>query len=105
MTVNLNLRHIASRHESATRVLAGFEADMPSLAEIWRLLESALADVPALSAEVTRLARELQDTRLDRANILAAARATLAAYADGEDDPLSYLRDELRHGMNERGSA
>jgi hypothetical protein len=29
------------------------------------------------------------------ANLLAAARATLAADHDGEDDPLSYLRDEV----------
>jgi hypothetical protein len=29
------------------------------------------------------------------ANLLAAARATLAAVQDGEDRPLIYLRDEL----------
>jgi hypothetical protein len=29
-------------------------------------------------------------------NLLAAAKATLSAHADGEDDPLYYLRDELR---------
>ncbi|GAA0264764.1 hypothetical protein [Cryptosporangium japonicum] len=29
------------------------------------------------------------------ANLIAAARATLAANADGEADPLYYLRDEL----------
>ncbi|MFI5955541.1 hypothetical protein [Cryptosporangium sp. NPDC051539] len=29
------------------------------------------------------------------ANLIAAARATLAAHADGEADPLYYLRDEL----------
>jgi hypothetical protein len=28
-------------------------------------------------------------------NLVAAARATLAAVADGEPDPLYYLRDEL----------
>jgi hypothetical protein len=33
--------------------------------------------------------------RLDRANLLAAIRATLAADAEGEPDPLGYLRDEL----------
>jgi hypothetical protein len=38
---------------------------------------------------------ELDDTRLDRANLLAAARATIGAYLDGESDPLCYLRDEL----------
>ena len=33
--------------------------------------------------------------RLDRANLLAAIRAALAAARDGEADPLAYLRDEL----------
>jgi hypothetical protein len=33
--------------------------------------------------------------RLDRANLAAAAFATIAAHQDGEPDPLSYLRDEL----------
>ena len=68
---------------------------MPTLADIWRHLESALDDTPALSAEITRLTAELRDTRLDRANLLAAARATLGASLEGESDPLSYLRDEL----------
>jgi predicted DNA-binding ribbon-helix-helix protein len=45
--------------------------------------------------EVIRLRAELDDTRLDRANLLAAARATIGAYLDGESDPLCYLRDEL----------
>ena len=67
----------------------------PTLAEIWQQLETALADTPALSAEITRLRTELADTRLDRANLLAAARAVITAHLDGEPDPLSYLRDEL----------
>ena len=37
----------------------------------------------------------LTAVRLDRANLAAAGRATIAAYHDGEPDPLSYLRDEL----------
>ena len=56
---------------------------------------TALADVPVLLAEVSRLAILLTWTRLKFANLLAAARATLAAQHDGEPDPLSYLRDEL----------
>jgi hypothetical protein len=68
---------------------------MPVLADTWRFLESALNDVPLLVVEVSRLAEELQDTRLDRANLLAAARATMAAHYDGDLDPLYYLRDEL----------
>jgi hypothetical protein len=56
----------------------------------------ALADCAALAADVARLADELRTTRLDRANLAAAMRATLAAQRDGETDPLWYLRDALR---------
>ena len=62
---------------------------------IRRDIADALNDTVALSAEITRLPAELQDTRLDRANLLAAIRATLAAHADGEPDPMWYLRDAL----------
>ena len=68
---------------------------MPVLADFWRHLDTALADNLTLSAEVARLNAELAATRLDRANLLAAMRAAIAAHADGEPDPLSYLRDEL----------
>lgn len=99
MPMNLNLEEVTTRNKTARHVVAGFSAAMPTLAEIWRLLETALSDVPALSAEVARLSAEVQHTRLDRANLLAAARATIAAYHEGEPDPLSYLRDELdAHG-------
>ena len=59
------------------------------------IIDSALADVPAVLAELQRARAELEAARLDRANLLAAMRATLAAHADGEADPLYYLRDEL----------
>jgi DNA repair ATPase RecN len=92
---NTDLEEIATRNDTARHIITGYSAAMPTLAEIWRHLEDALNDVPALSAELTRLSRELQHARLDRANLLAAARATIAAHHDGEPDPLSYLRDEL----------
>ena len=76
-------------------MIAGFSAEMPALADFWRNLDTALADNLTLSAEVIRLTAELTATRLDRANLLAAMRATIAAHADGEPDPLYYLRDEL----------
>jgi hypothetical protein len=88
-------KEIATRNDTARHIVAGFSAAMPTLAEIWRSLEDALSDVPALSVEVARLYGELRHARLDRANLLAAARATIAAHHDGELDPLSYLRDEL----------
>jgi hypothetical protein len=93
--VNVNLQGVATRNESARRIIAGFSTAMPVLADIWRYLDDALNDVPLLLAEISRLSAELQATRLDRANLLAAARATIAAHHDGEADPLSYLRDEL----------
>ena len=82
---------------SHSRVLA-----MPALADLWRHVDDALTDavllsalVARLSAHVSRLCDELDRARLDRANLLAAMRAALAAHADGEPDPLWYLRDEL----------
>lgn len=86
---------ITARNETARHIIAGFAAGMPPLAGFWRFLETALADTPALSAEVSRLAAQLATARRDAADLLAAIRATLAAYADGEADPLWYVRDEL----------
>ncbi len=91
----INLEEITVRNETAQRMIAGFSAAQPTLAEIWQQLEAALADTPALATEITRLRAELADTRLDHANLLAAARAVISAHLDGEPDPLSYLRDEL----------
>jgi len=92
----VDLQEAAARHHAARRIIAGFSAAAPTLAEIWQQLQAALADTPALSAEITRLRAELAGTRLDRANLLAAARAVITAHLEGEPDPLSYLRDELQ---------
>jgi hypothetical protein len=91
----ISLEEITTRNETARHMIAGFSAEMPALAEFWRHLDAALTDNLFLSAEVTRLAAELAATRLGLANLLAAARATLAASAEGETDPLYYLWDEL----------
>ena len=91
----VDLQEAATRNHAARRIVAGFSTAAPTLAEIWQQLQAALADTPALSAEITRLRAELADTRLDRANLLAAARAIMAAHRDGDPDPLSFLRDEL----------
>jgi ABC-type transporter Mla subunit MlaD len=90
-----DIEEITARNQAARHIIAGFSTAMPTLAEIWQDLESALADTPALFAEITRLRAELADARLDRANLLAAARAVITAHSDGEPDPLTYLRDEL----------
>ena len=92
---SIDLQEVSIRNDAARHIVVGFSIAMPSLAEIWRYLGDALNDVPLLSLEITRLSGELRHTRLDRANLVAAARATIAAYHDGETDPLSYLRDEL----------
>jgi hypothetical protein len=84
----IDIEEITTRNDMARHIVAGFSAAMPTLADIWEYLEGALADTQVLAAEITAL-------RLDRANLLAAMRATLGAHAEGEQDPLSYLRDEL----------
>ena len=104
---NINLQEVSTRNEHARHIVAGFASAMPTLTDIWRYLEDALNDSLALSAEITRLSAELQRTRLDRANLLAAIRATLAAQADGEPDPTvrtsatSWTR--LRRSLTPRG--
>jgi hypothetical protein len=94
-TNGINLHAVYARNDDARRMVAGFAATTPALSELWQQVDRALADVPALGAIVARLTAELADTRMDRANLLAAMRAALAAHADGEADPLAYVRDEL----------
>jgi hypothetical protein len=81
VSTDTDLQEAATRYDSATAVV-----DM---------LSRALDTIPLLSAEITRLRRRLATTLHDLNNLLAAARATLSAHADGEEDPLYYLRDEL----------
>ena len=75
--------------------MAGCASALPTLADMWQALNDALADTIAVCAHLTRLSAELDRARLERANLRAAMRATLAAHADGEPDPMWYLRDEL----------
>jgi len=56
-----------------------------------RATMTALADLPPLCDRIDRLNRN----RRRHQDLEAAARATLAAHADGEADPLYYLRDQL----------
>ena len=93
--VNINLREVSERNDNARHIVAGCASAMPTLTPMWRYLQDALNDTFALAAQITLLSAELEHTRLDRANLLAAMRATLAAHADGEPDPMWYLRDEL----------
>src|SRR4051794_36904192 len=91
----ITLLAVYARNDEARRMVAGFATTTPVLLPLWQQLDQALADVPALGSALTRLTAELADSRLDRANLVAVIRATLAADADGEADPLYYLRDEL----------
>ena len=89
---DIDLAQISIRNTHARHIVAGCASALPALAAIWQELDDALADTVAL---VARLSAERDRARLDRANLRAAMRATLAAHADGEADPLFYLRDEL----------
>ncbi|MDQ2813467.1 MAG: hypothetical protein M3Z75_16755 [Actinomycetota bacterium] len=86
---------ITTRNDIARDMIAGFAAVTPALAGMWRLIDAALADLPAVLAELGHIRAELKALRLDRANLLAAIHATLAADVEGEPDPLGFLRDEL----------
>ncbi|WP_238006166.1 hypothetical protein KZZ52_51510 [Dactylosporangium sp. AC04546] len=59
-------------------------------------LWTAIADIPILLAEIERQASLLTNARTEFANLLAAANATLTAAHDGDPDPLTYLREEVR---------
>jgi hypothetical protein len=85
----LDLQEVTTRNDTARRIVAGFATTLPALTDYWRTIDTALADL-------TDLSKALGRTRLAYADLLAAARATLGAHNDGEADPLSYLRDELR---------
>lgn len=94
-TSAINLREVNARAAAAQHIIASFSPTMPNLADLWRHVTHSLSDIAILVAEITRLSSELTTVRLDRANLAAAGRATLAAYRLGESEPFSYLRDEL----------
>jgi hypothetical protein len=91
----MNLREVKARASTASHIITGFASVTPSLGEMWQQISHSLSDVPILAAEITRLGSDLARIRINLANLAAAGRATLAAYHDGEPDPLFYLRDEL----------
>jgi hypothetical protein len=91
----ISLNEIYARNDTARHIVAGAASALPAARELWSQVDRALADVPALGAVIGRLTAEVAGTRMDRANLIAAMQATLAAHADGEADPLCYLRDEL----------
>lgn len=94
--VQVNVQEVRTRSLSAREILSSLSDAMPSIEDLWARLYAALADVPQLLSEISRLSSLLVKVRRDRANLAAAGRATLRADRDGEPDPLYYLRDELR---------
>ena len=95
-TSPLNLLEVSTRAEHARHIITGFSLAAPILADLWRQVGDALSDIPALTAEISRLRAWLSACRLDRANLAAAGRVSIAAHHNGEPDPLADLRDELR---------
>jgi hypothetical protein len=91
----IDLHQINARNDQARHIVAGCTSALPTLAGMWRAIDDALSDAVLLSALVTQLSAKLDRVRLDRANLRAAMRAALAAHADGEPDPMWYLRDQL----------
>jgi hypothetical protein len=91
----IDLQEVRTRNTHARHIVAGFARSQPTLAEMWRILDAALADTAALAYDYECLADQVRALRLDVANLLAAGRAVLTAHNDGEPDPLFHLRDEL----------
>lgn len=90
-----DLQEVIDRNRTAYQLITTFARSASTLDDLWQHVTAALDDTPHLVAEITRLRTEVAKARLDRANVIAAARATLSAHADGEHDHLYYLRDEL----------
>jgi hypothetical protein len=76
-----DLQEATTRHDDALSVI--------------RPITNALSIIPPLCAEIRQLRRRLAATLNDWHDLIAAAKATLGAHADGEPDPFYYLRDEL----------
>jgi hypothetical protein len=100
----INLHAIYARNENAFRIIAGFRSALPAMSVMWEQVDRALADVPGMGAVIARLTAELAGMRMDRANLLAAMRATIAANADGEPDPFWYIRDAIENAGGQHGA-
>jgi hypothetical protein len=94
-TSPINLLEVSTRAEHARHIITGFLRAAPTLSDLWRQVNDALSDIPILTAEIVRLRAWLTACRIERANLAAAARITIAAYHNGESDPLACLQDEL----------
>jgi hypothetical protein len=92
----VDLQEVASQHDDAVSAIRSHRHIRRwTETTTGRKLTRALGTIPILCDELTRLRDRLARTVADLQNLIAAARATLGAHTDGEDDPLYYLRDEL----------
>lgn len=98
-----DLQEAAHRNITAAQLVTALARHFPPLLPVWGRVIAALNDIETLIDEVTGLRAELAGIRHQRANLLAAIRATLAAHHEGDDDPLYYIRDEL-HAQTHPGS-
>jgi hypothetical protein len=95
-STTINLLEADTRARNARHIIDGFSIVFPALTAFWHQIDDVLADIPALTAEIADLRTRLSGSRLDRANLAAAGRATVTASLNGESDSLAYLRDELQ---------
>jgi hypothetical protein len=111
---------ITLTHNELARILPRVEIDLEAIDEAWNALgrinrcpecrDTGLVLLLHFSARIVensntaidnrRLNDELTSSRERAANLLAAVHATLGADADGEDDPLWFLRDEYAAHTN-----
>jgi len=92
----INLLEVSTRADHARHIITGFAVAAPGLADPLRQVSDALSDIPALAAEITGLLARLTACLIDRARLAAAGRMSIAAYGNGEPDPLAHLRNELQ---------
>ncbi|WP_157640959.1 hypothetical protein [Longispora albida] len=63
--------------------------------ELTDIIDARTTELSEVYRALSLLEDDLRDWQLRHANLIAAARAALMADAEGEDDPWSYLLDEL----------
>jgi hypothetical protein len=91
-----NQPHIPRLQIDTDEILAGMAFALAHICDQCEVPVTILIiDIKRLIAETSRLYSALIAERLISANLRAAIGAALGAQADGEPDPLAYLRDEL----------
>jgi hypothetical protein len=86
--------HLSINLEAITRHLSTL-ADVQPCPHCDAAVALVVTDATQLLTELARFYDELAKARLKAANLRAAISAALRAEADGEPDPLAYLRWEL----------